>query len=113
MAKKNTPIEYVKTQSSWFKTDDDIKFENSFKFWFALQWQNHFIHIFALFITLLILEIFNFNTVYGWVLEAYYDSIGTGIFVTPFIFLPLIGTIAVVYKGFWQFFNDLKNGNTR
>lgn len=35
---KVQPNEPLK-QTSWFKTDKNIDFENSFKFWFALQCQ--------------------------------------------------------------------------
>lgn len=101
----------IKKQSGWLKTDVD--FENSFKFWFALNWQNKNIQLFAVFLPLLILQIVKFSTVWGWLVEAYDDSIGTGLFVTPFMFLPAIGTFAIVYKGFYQHFNDIKNGTSR
>lgn len=100
-----------KKQERWFRTDVD--FENSFKFWFALQWQNHYIHIFLIFFTLLILEVCNLKTVFGWVEEAWMDGVGTGLFVSPFTLLPLACTVAIVYKGFWQYFDDLKHGRSR
>lgn len=100
-----------KKQTSWFHTDVD--FENSFKYWFALQWQNKNILYFVPFVTLLILQIINFSTVWGWLIESYDDSIGTGIFVTPFMFIPLVGTFLIVYKGFWQHFDDMKHGTSR
>lgn len=101
----------IKKQESWFHTEVD--FENSFKWWFALQWQNKYIQIFIAFFTLLVLQLINFKTVWGWLMESYNQSTGTGIFVTPFMFLPLAGTLIVAYKGFYQFFNDLKNGRSR
>lgn len=113
MNKNNTPIQYEEKQTSWFKTDNNIVFENSFKFWFALQWQNKNIQIFVAFLIVFILEIVNFNTVYGWLIDSYNDGILTGIFVTPFMFLPLAGALIIVYKGFWQYFNDLSKGKLR
>lgn len=101
----------TKKQSGWLKTDVD--FENSFKFWFALNWQNKNIQLFAVFLPILILQIVKFSTVWDWLLEAYDDSIGTGLFVSPFMLLPLLGTLAIVYKGFYQHFDDLKNGTSR
>lgn len=100
-------------QSSWFKTDKDIKFENSFKFWFALNWQNWNIQLFLLTFPLLLLQLIFSYSVYLWWLDAWFDGIGTGLFVSAFWFvLPSIVT-AIIYKGFYQHFNDLKNGTTR
>jgi len=101
----------TKKQESWFHTDVD--FENSFKYWFAFQWQNKNIHYFIPFMTMLVLQLTNFKTVWGWLMESYDDGIGTGLFVTPFMFIPIIGTFLLVYKGFWQHFNDIKNGTSR
>lgn len=100
-----------KKQTSWFHTDVD--FENSFKFWFALQWQNTYIQLFVVFFTVLTLQLINFKTVWGWLMDSYNDSIGTGIFVTPFMFLPLAGASIIAYKGFFQYFDDLKHGTSR
>ena len=55
----------TKKQSSWFRTDENIKFENSFKFWFALMWQELNIQLFAVFFPLLILQIINI----GWCVD--------------------------------------------
>ena len=101
----------TKKQESWFKTE--VNFENSFKWWFALQWQNKNILYFIPFMTMLILQLANFGTVWGWLMESYDDGIGTGLFVTPFMFLPLAGTAIIVYKGFWQHFDDMKHGTSR
>ena len=101
----------TKKQKRWLKTDVD--FENSFKYWFALNWQNKNIQFFVLFFTMLTLQIVNFKTVWGWLIESFEDSLGVGLFVTPFMFIPIIGTFLLVYKGFWQHFNDIKNGTSR
>jgi hypothetical protein len=90
-----------------------VNFENSFKWWFALQWQNKNILYFIPFMTMLILQLANFGTVWGWLMESYDDGIGTGLFCTPFMFIPLLGTFLIVYKGFWQHFDDLSKGRSR
>lgn len=102
----NGKVKEIQKQKSWFHTD--VEFENSFKFWFALQWQNAYIQIFIAFFVLLILEIVKFGTVWNWLTESYSEGIGTGLFVTPFLFLPITGAVIVAYKGFWQYFNDIK-----
>jgi hypothetical protein len=107
----STKIEETKKQERWFRTD--VNFENSFKFWFALNWQNKNIQLFVVFFTLLILQLANFKTILGWLMESYDEGIGTGLFVTPFMFIPLIGTFLLAYKGMYQHFDDLKNGTSR
>jgi hypothetical protein len=109
--KKTKKEENKETQKGWFRTEVD--FENSFKWWFALQWQNHYIHLFLAFLTMFVLQLVNFETVWGLILESYAENIGIGLFVTPFLFLPLAGASIIAYKGFWQYFNDLKNGTSR
>lgn len=98
-------------QKSWFHTDVD--FENSFKFWFALQWQNKYIQLFILFFSGLVFELYNINTIFSILLETYSENIGTGLFVTPFLFIPIGGVLIISYKGFWQYFKDIKNNTSR
>lgn len=100
-----------KKQESWFHTEVD--FENSFRWWFALQWQNKNIFYFIVYFTLLILQLVYFKTIWGWLEESYSEGIGTGLFVSPFMLIPIIGTFYIVYKGFYQHFNDLKHGTSR
>lgn len=104
----------TKKQKSWFKTDKDINFENSFKFWFALQWQNKYMQIFILTFLLTIIGLFNINWVINTVVENYSDegALGASFAIAGFSIPPLVSAI-VAYKGFWQYFNDLKHGRSR
>lgn len=52
--------------------------------------------------TLLVLEIVFARTVAIWVLEAYAEGTGTGLFVTPFLFLPLAMFGVTAYKGCYK-----------
>lgn len=104
----------TKKQESWFKTDKDINFENSFKFWFALQWQNKYMQIFILTFTATIIELFNLKWISNTVSENFMDEgvLGASFAIAGLILPPLI-TLIVTYKGFYQYFNDLKNGTSR
>lgn len=101
----------IKKQNRWFRTDVD--FENSFKFWFALQWQNTYIQIFLVSFTLLVLQFCNLGKTIQWFSEAWLEGIGSGIMVSMGLLLPLVVTLVISYKGFWQYFDDLKNGRSR
>jgi len=102
----------TKKQIRWFKTDVD--FENSFKYWFALMWQNKFIQLFIATFTGTVLEALNFN----WVLETIYENFALGgnfggiATILGLSILP-ISASTIAYKGFWQYFNDMKNGRSR
>lgn len=114
MAKINPliPDKEVKKQVRWFRTDVD--FENSFKFWFALQWQNHYIHLFLVGFVFTALELCNL----GWVADTVAENFSAGgtmggIFTIMGLLIPPAITAIVSYKGFWQYFNDLKHGRSR
>lgn len=101
----------IPKQKRWFRTD--VNFERSFKFWFALQWQNKYIQIFAVSFSILIYQFCNLTDQLGYIMEAWSDNVGVGLMVTMGMLLPLIVSSAVVYKGFWQYFNDLGNNRSR
>jgi len=101
----------TKKQERWFRTD--VNFENSFKFWFALQWQNAYLQLFVVAVTLLILQICYSATCLGWLFEAWAEGIGSGLMVTMGSLIPLAMTSIIAYKAFWQYFNDLKHGTSR
>lgn len=105
------PDKEVKKQVRWFRTDVD--FENSFKFWFALQWQNHYILLFLAGLVPTILEICNMEWVAGTIAENFSVGIMGGIFTVMGLLIPIAITAIVSYKGFWQYFNDLKHGRSR
>lgn len=104
----------IKKQSSWFKTDKDIDFENSFKFWFALMWQNHYLQIFTVVFIATLVELFNFGSLIDIVSENYADEGALGAtFATIGFNIPPIVCLVIAYKGFYQYFNDLKHGRSR
>lgn len=101
-------------QSSWFRTDKDIKFENSFKFWFALMWQNHYIQLFVLVFGFTIVELFKIKELKDIILDNYYDEGALGAtFASAALAIPLIVSLVIAYKGFYQYFNDQKLGKSR
>jgi len=104
-------MENKKKQVRWFKTD--VNFEKSFKFWFALQWQNKYIQIFAVAFSILIYQLINYADSLGSIFEAWAESIGAGLMITFGSFLPLIVSFVIVYKSFYQYFKDLSNGKSR
>ncbi len=102
----------MEKQKGWFRTEVD--FEDSFKFWFALQWQNTYIQLFIPAFVLTILGLINF----GWVRDTILDNFdvgGTfgGIATTLGLIIPPLVAITIAYKGFWQFWNDRKHGRSR
>lgn len=103
-----------KKQSSWFKTDEDIQFEDSFKFWFALMWQNMFIVLGLIGFTVTALEITHPLWVGDVVAENFQDG-GTagGIFtILGLLVGPAMFSI-IAYKGWWQYWDDMKKGKSR
>lgn len=86
--------------------------DHSFKNFFKIMWGNNFIQLFLLFLGLTIAEIIGFKTVIGWVIDAFDDGTGTGIFVSIFIVIPASVTAYIAYK-INQFWEDLKSGNSR
>jgi hypothetical protein len=98
-------------QVRWFRTDVD--FENSFKFWFALQWQNKYIQIFAVAFPILIWQIINYSNSLGSIVDAWGESVGAGLMVTAGSLLPLAVSLIVSYKGFYQYYDDLSKGKSR
>ena len=100
-----------KKQTRWFRTDVD--FEKSFKFWFALQWQNSYIQIFVVAFGILIYQLINFSNSLGMIADAWCEGIGSGLMVTGGSLLPLAASSIVAYKGFYQYYDDLSKGKSR
>lgn len=85
------------------KNIDYTKKENqTFNNWFWFCMSNLWLPLFVVFFTLLTLQIIYFGTVLDWVLEAYAESTGTGIFVSFFMFLPILGSFLLARKGLWK-----------
>ena len=96
------------------KDIDFTKKENqTFKNWFWFCMSNLWIPIVVVSGVLLGLELAYLQTVIGWLMESYDEGIGTGLFVTPFLFIPLTIFSVTIYKGLYQHWNDVCNGRSR
>ena len=89
-------------------------FDNSFKNWFKLMWSNWYLPIFIVTFGFLVYEICTFDNVVTTITDNF-DESGTmgGIFTIIGVSLPLVISSVIGYKGFYQFWNDLKNGISR
>lgn len=89
-------------------------FDNSFKNWFKIMWSNWYLPIFIVTFGVLIYEICIFDKVVTTITDNF-DEGGTmgGIFTILGVSLPLIISSVIAYKGFFQFWKDLKNGISR
>ena len=70
-----------------------------FNTWFKIMWNNFFIQLFMISLAFIALTI------------LLYGEIDTGFFIA--ISIPALAAIITVYKGFYQFWNDLKNNRSR
>lgn len=81
---------------------DDIdltKKENqTFKNWFKVMWSNSYIFLFFLGIAFIIVM----------ALSTFDDNLGYLI-----LLIPISSCSVIAYKGFYQFWNDLKKGQSR
>lgn len=78
---------------------DFLNGDHSFKMWFSIMWKNFFIQLFiiALFAVGLVLYFF--------------DDKGTEFYIA--LAVPALAAGIIVFKGFYQFWKDLKNGRSR
>lgn len=84
------------------KKQDYTNGDHSFKNWFKIMWGNTYIQLFILGLAFFIGILWNYSAFEGemwgfWVL----------------ISIPSLMMIVIAYKGFYQFWNDLKNGQSR
>lgn len=85
--------------------------DHSFKNWLKIMWQNNYIQIFSVAFTILIVEIFNMD---GCMALCYGNNgFFPSLFAVILLLLPITVASIVAYKGFYQFWSDLKSGNTR
>ena len=92
---------------------DFLDGDHSFKNWFKIMWGNHYIHIFVVALAITIYELCVFSKVVDTVQENFMVGVAEGIMTTMGVSIPPAITIIVAYKGFYQFWNDLKNGRSR
>lgn len=78
------------------KKRDFLNGDHSFRMWFKIMWSNGYIFAFLVAIALLIGTI---TTLEGLELLA--------------CLIPIAMIVVIGYKGFYQFWNDLKNGTSR
>ena len=82
-----------------FKEKDYLNGDHSFKMWFKIMWKNFYIQLFAI-------DLFFLSLLF-----ALYKDRDLGFYIACFI---LIGGMAVIaFKGFYQFWEDLKGGKSR
>lgn len=77
-------------------TEDFLNGDHSFKKWFEIMWDNGYIPLFAV-------ALIAFGTIF-------LTLQGSDLWVSV---LPLAVMGIIAYKGFYQFWNDLKNGRSR
>lgn len=86
---------------------------NSFKKWFHIMWKNSYIFLFLVGLGGVITQLVMWDEVMEMVRENYSYSTMGAIMVTIGMLIPISITIVVAYKGFWQFWRDLRGGTGR
>lgn len=104
MEKEIQPIKNTKT-SRWDYTGGD----HSFKMWWSIQKANlAFTIALIIGIVLQTLMIIYSNTVLIWIYEAWNESIGTGIFIMPFLLIPITLIVSVLYGAYYKMWKEYK-----
>ncbi len=103
-------INEVPKQESWFRAQ--VEFENSFKFWFALMWQNIFLPIFVFALIVSAIELYYAGSIMNAIRTNFVQDGCAGRIFTiaaawtiPAI-LPIVG-----YFGFYKYWQDIKPKN--
>lgn len=78
-------------------SDDPLKGDHSFIMWFKIMWMNWYIQLFAICLMAI-----------GVVVTTLSD-----IELILGLAIPTASAIVIAYKGFYQFWNDLKNKRSR
>lgn len=78
------------------KKQDFLDGDHSFKKWFQIMWSNNYITLFIVALAFLGFMIMSLEGTQLW-----------------FCLLPITMMGVIGYKGFYQFWNDLKNGKSR
>ena len=79
-------------------SDDLLKGDHSFTMWFKIMWRNWFIQLFVLCLVCI-------ATILCSDMESPELYIGLAV--------PIASASVICYKGFYQFWNDLKNNRSR
>ena len=87
--------------------------DHSFKKWFSIMWKNGYIFLFLVGLGAMITQLVMWDEMMEMVRENYSWSTWGAIMVTIGMLMPAAIASVIAYKGFWQFWNDLKNGRSR
>ncbi|MEK6829556.1 MAG: hypothetical protein AABY15_05550 [Nanoarchaeota archaeon] len=92
---------------------DYLDGDHSFKNWFKIMWKNGYIFIFLVALAGIITQFVKWDDMMEMVYDNFYYSNFGGIMCIIAMLIPwaIIGIVS--YKGFYQFWNDLKNGRSR
>ena len=83
------------------KKQDFLDGDHSAKNWFKIMWKNTYIQLFVLALAFFIGVICSYNSF----------DVAWGFWLC--LAIPSLIMIVIAYKGFYQFWNDLKNGQSR
>jgi len=83
------------------KIDFTKKKNQTFKNWFKLMWGNNYIQLFILAIGFLITELY--------LMDRFYSL---GSFIVG-VSIPISMMVGIAYKGFYQFWDDIKKNKSR
>ena len=92
---------------------DYLDGDHSLKNWFKFAWGNGYIILFMVNLALLITEIVLIDYVINLISETIESNIFGGLGLILVSLVPLSSCFTLVYKGFYQHWNDLKNGRSR
>lgn len=82
-----------------FQEPDYLNGDHSFKMWFKIMWRNYYIQTFTAALFLAIMFI------------LFYREFNSGFVIG--LSIPVLAMSIIAYKGFYQFWNDLKNNRSR
>jgi len=95
------------------KKKDFLNGDFSFKNWFRISWSNRYIQICVLALIGMIYQVCNLGDMIALLEENWSYSVMGGIMTTTGLFIPSAIFIVTAYKGLYQHWNDLRNGNSR
>lgn len=87
--------------------------DHSFSNWFRIMWKNRYVQIFAFALIILLIQIFNLGWCITQLADAYFRGFFEFLFLLIAMLLPTAICAIVAFKGFYQFWNDLKKGTRR
>ena len=77
------------------------------------MWNNKYIQIFSIAFIIVIVQLVKLELTITSIGENFSYSVGGGIMTIIAMLIPISVVIVVAYKGFYQFWNDLKLGQSR